>query len=156
MAAVLIACLLFSCATPALSTRRKLSEFRHMEWLLGNWMARSASYLYSETWKKTNDTVYSGCSLMLMGNDTVLKNLMTIEAGKFQISLYEKSGLDPAAVQNQYLMTKNKEGRLIFENRGTGEISRIMYYLREPEVLGVQVTGSGKPQESYNLRKMKR
>lgn len=145
---------LISCTPAKMSTSKKISSFKKMEWLLGKWTTMVPDFTFIENWEKLNDTVFTGNSLMIMLGDTVLNEQMSIESSIQNINFYNKSLQHADAAQNSYRLSKLKDDRIEFENTSGSAQNQIIYFHKTANVMNIYVKGSDKSQASYDMKKI--
>ncbi|GEM_PF-1108965 len=146
--------ILFSCNTANHFVSHKISTFKKMEWLLGQWDIRTMNYYYSENWRKENDTSFTGKSIMIVSGDTVLNDEMNIGSNKQVIFLSSKSKINYDSKKNLFKLTKVKKDRIIFENPANPEEKKVTYILSTPTMLNIHIEGNENTVESYGLHKI--
>ena len=60
-------------------------KMNHLEWIIGSWSNISPKGQLYENWVKTNDSVYTGNSFMVVKNDTVFSEMISLENRNGQI-----------------------------------------------------------------------
>ncbi len=145
--------LLVSCKTNYLSTKQKINTFKKLNCMLGKWVTYSTVYAVFENWKMIDDTTFKGKNIMILNNDTVLNEQMTIETGKNSINLYMKNLVIPDAPIENYKLEQIKTNKIVFKKSTINKIERITYYFVSPETLRILIESDGKSAESFNMKK---
>lgn len=115
--------------------------------MLGNWENKSEDGTLSESWKKVNDSTYTGTSYFLKGKDTIHNE--TIELTQLGENLSYNATVmgqnDDKAVAFPLTKTTNKS--LIFENPTHNYPKKITYTLVSKDSLVTEISGTqqGKP-----------
>lgn len=119
-----------------------VSKIRQMEWVIGKWENISAEGSLYEIWTKTNDTVYSGRSFMIVNNDTVFSERISLELKKnelFYIPTVSDQN-DSQPITFKFVSSENNE--IIFENKEHDFPQRIIYTNPKPDSLYARVEGN--------------
>ena len=146
--------LLFTACKTELSTQKKIAIMQQMDWLRGVWVVQTSSYTYFESWKKINDTLYRGKSVMLISRDTVFSERMSIEANKQSIILTTRNSQNPSSSIQSFLLSKVSKDKIVFFNRWNKEEQMISYILKSPDNMYIYVEGDKKSVASYTLEKI--
>jgi hypothetical protein len=123
------------------SCSRNEKQIEKLNWLIGNWEIIAPQGQLYEVWTKKNDSVFSGRTHMIMNNDTVFSETLSIEQKKdglyyFPAAYNEKDG-KPAYLK----LIKNNEGEFVFENLQLDFPRRIIYKNTRPDSLYARIEG---------------
>lgn len=120
------------------SQQNKLDQFK---WIIGSWQNISSDGELYEIWTKTNDSLYSGYGFMLLNNDTVFSE-------KISLQLKGNDLLYIPTVKNQnngepvsFKLVSDINGEFVFENKEHDFPQRIIYSNPNPDSLYARVEG---------------
>ncbi len=127
-------------------------------WLLGNWGNTSAEGVLSESWEKTNDSVYKGESYFVVKNDTVFSESIQLEEtnGKlvYVVTVPDQNDAKPV----RFEMTSINNNSFVFENLQHDYPNKIVYTKITNDSLVAKIFGTqkGKPAtETFAMAKLK-
>jgi hypothetical protein len=102
--------------TPAPEKEQERSRLEKADWLLGSWENSSEQGTMTETWMKDHANAYSAKTYLVIGKDTVFRELSKLEetGSNLQcvISIEGENDEEPVV----FKMTKQEEQLMIFEN----------------------------------------
>jgi len=143
-----------ACKPKYMSTRQKTQLLNKMGWLHGMWVTQASTFLMVETWKQVNDTVLKGSSIMIMANDTVLNEKMSIETNKYTVLFKSQNLMDVNSNTATFTLSKLTAKKIIFSNPSGKLETKISYVETAPGVMNIFIEGSGKPVESFSLHNL--
>ena len=121
---------------------KDLSKITQMDFFLGDWQNISNDGKFYESWKKTNDTLYSGVSYLIVGNDTTFKESIALELRNNELyyipSVSNQNGND--AVSFKLVKTENNE--YVFENKNHDFPEQIIYTKTTSDSLKARIEGN--------------
>ncbi len=127
-------------------------------WLLGTWEDRSTNGFFTESWVKQNDSLFVGKGSMVMGKDTVFKELLAIKqrgADLFYIpTVADQNGGKPI----EFKLTSSTKEQLVFENPAHDFPQKISYTQRGKNALVAEVSGVEKGvarSEKFEMKRVK-
>jgi len=133
--------ILFLLTLAACSTgpeRESLDQFKTLE---GDWSMKIGESYVGEVWTTKNDTLLSGYSYEITGNDTVItENLQIVSSpeGIFYIpTVYGQNNDEPVP----FRLTQSGEDEFIFENPEHDFPVKISYRFISPGQLRAEVSG---------------
>ncbi|MGZ3921616.1 MAG: DUF6265 family protein [Bacteroidia bacterium] len=148
----LIISLVQSCSDPATISNEPVSKgltLQHLNWLIGTWKFAKGQEVSYETWKKQNDTLLVGNSLVLLKNDTVFsEKLQLVQHGSnlFYIpSVRDQNNGQPVS----FKFVEFKKGEFNFVNKEHDFPQRIIYKNPQPDFYAHELKGL----KTENLRK---
>ncbi len=96
-------------------------------WLLGQWEAKEAETLFSETWQALDDSTLTAFSFMLKGNDTLFSENITLayRMGKIEyIPVFPGEKPEDAV---RFVLIDSTQQVFVFENKSHDFPQRIVY-----------------------------
>ena len=119
-------------------------KMNQLEWIIGSWSNISPKGQLCENWIKTNDSVYTGNSFMVVKNDTVFSEMISLENRNGQIFYIPtvKNENNGQAVLFKLLTSHSNE--VVFENKAHDFPQRIMYKNPVKDSLYARVEGMDK------------
>jgi hypothetical protein len=150
---VLVAAFSFGCTSPSSENQSSLHK---LDWLLGSWKNVSSEGTVYERWSKASDNSYSGHGFMIVNNDTVFSERISIEQkgnNVFYIPTVRDQN-DGKAVS--FKLISNEGSEFIYENKEHDFPQRIIYKSVSPDSLYARVEGTDKGtfrKEEFYLRK---
>lgn len=127
---------------------------KNIEKLCGRWATFSSLYTFFESWKKSNDSVFVGNTIMIFKNDTLFNdNMKLIKIGK-KWELITKSQLDVDLPEKVYILSRSNKNKLIFLLTDPKETEQLTYSFVEPEVMVINISTREKSVNSYRMRKV--
>ena len=120
---ILIIIILFS----ILQSCRNKSQIEKANWFIGDWENVSDEGSFREIWTKKNDSIYSGLSIVVIEQDTVFYENVSLEQKKDSV-FYNVSvkGQNKEQAVSFYL-TSSDNDKLVFENPNHDYPSKITY-----------------------------
>ncbi len=109
---------------------KETNPYEKMEifnWLEGHWEFEVDNGLFGEVWSKSNDSVFSGHGYMLIGEDTVSKELLRLEFRKGEIfyivTIEDHNDGKPV----NFKLTSDQNNTYVFENPEHDFPKKIIY-----------------------------
>lgn len=105
----------------------KFLKLTQLEWLAGSWEFETDDALFSESWTKMNDSVMSGKGFMLIGEDTVTKETITIELinnDVYYVVLVDGQNNNQEVA---FKLVSDSDNTFVFENKKHDFPQRIIY-----------------------------
>jgi hypothetical protein len=127
-----------------------------LQWLAGRWVMETPAGRLSEEWKKTSDSVYSGASFMVSGDDTLFsEKISLIRSGN------ELHYIPVVSDQNNgkpvvFRLASAQKGRWVFENPAHDFPQQIIYEHPHPDSLVATVAGIDKGKARQEVFRMKK
>ena len=146
--------ILFASCKTELTSQKKISILQQMEWLRGVWVSQTTAFTFFESWKKINDTLYTGKSVMLISRDTVFNERMSIEATNQSIILYSRNVQNSSISIQSFLLNKISKDKIEFFNPWNKEERKISYIKKSPDLMYLLIEGNKKSVASYTLEKI--
>jgi len=112
-----------------------------LDWFIGSWTGEIKGSIFSETWKKVNDSLFSGQSYFIKGSDTLSRETISLQQQDttvFYIPLVEGQN-DNKPVY--FKLTFSDNATAVFENPGHDFPQKITYELRNGDSLVATVSG---------------
>jgi hypothetical protein len=152
---VIVVCVLFiSCQN---KSEKNFEQLEKMNWLIGNWENKMDDGILSETWKKENDSTFSGKSYFIVNSkDTVHSETIILTQLNNQLiySPTVKGQNDDKPID--FIMTSDSENNFVFENPKHDYPQKIVYKKATENSLVATISGmqQGKQStESYPMKK---
>lgn len=103
------------------------SKIKKANWFIGDWENASDEGSFREIWTKTNDSVYSGISIVVIEQDTVFYENVSLEQKKDSVfyNVSVKGQNKDQAVS--FYLTSSDNDKLVFENPNHDYPSKITY-----------------------------
>lgn len=103
------------------------SKIEKANWFIGEWENTSDEGSFREIWTKTNDSVYSGISIVVIEQDTVFYENISLEQKKDSVfyNVSVKGQNKDQAVS--FYLTSSDYDKLVFENPNHDYPSKITY-----------------------------
>jgi hypothetical protein len=137
---------------------KEKSKIVGADWLLGKWENNSENGNLLETWKKVNDSIYSGESYFIKGKDTLHSEQIKLEQkgeNLLYIATVKGQNNDEAVT---FIHNATIEKQLVFENLKHDYPQKISYFIISKDNLAIEISGiqHGKPSSAkYSMKKMK-
>jgi hypothetical protein len=124
------------------SNSKEYKELKKMEWLLGNWEFEIDNGLFAEQWEVLNDSTYTGYGYMIIGEDTVSKELISIEEVKSGELWYGVTVSDQNEGENvRFKLVSSENNQFVFENKDHDYPQVIRYIYIDNESFTAVVEG---------------
>ena len=127
-----------------------------MDWLIGNWESKLPEGVLTETWKKDNDSTYSGNSFFITEKDTVhfesIKLYQKADSIIYSTTVIGQNNDDPV----EFNQTNTTENVFTFENLKHDYPQKIVYKKVNENNLVATISGiqqGKKNSESYPMQK---
>lgn len=119
--------LCFAIAVLLSSCNDNYSKLEKANWFIGDWENTSDEGSFREIWTKKNDSIYSGLSIVVIEQDTVFYENMSLEQIKDSIfyNVSVKGQNKDQAVS--FYLTSSDDDKLVFENPNHDYPSKITY-----------------------------
>ncbi|WP_396174136.1 DUF6265 family protein [Flavobacterium sp.] len=152
---VIVVCVLFnSCQN---KSEKNFEQLEKMNWLIGNWENKMDDGILSETWKKENDSTFSGESYFIINKkDTVHSETIILRQIKDELiySPTVKGQNNDESVD--FKLSSESENTFVFENPKHDYPQKIVYKKVDENSLIATISGiqQGKQStESYPMKK---
>ncbi|MEI6765379.1 MAG: DUF6265 family protein [Bacteroidota bacterium] len=152
----LFAFFIIACKTTGLDSNQKKKQFGKMAWMEGSWEYKCPEYQMYEVWKKTNDTLFEGRSIMIIGQDTSFTEKLSITGGGINIFYNTATDNEMYNTRSSYLLISSKGKKLMFENKDNKEQSLITYQRKKAGLMIVRMEGMEEGKnvvEQYAMKK---
>jgi hypothetical protein len=118
------------------------SQLQQLEWLLSQWQNSSPEGDFYESWIKTNDTSFTGTSLVIARGDTVFsESILLHQIGDnvyYSPTVSDQNNAQPVS----FKLISNTNGIFVFENKEHDFPQRIIYSNPQPDSLYARVEGN--------------
>jgi hypothetical protein len=160
IALIVLISLSFSCKKSDMtgSDDTEKDKIKAARWMLGSWQYKSAEGLLVESWKKVNDSTYSGSSYFIKGKDTIHYETIDLNQLKDKLSYNTTIVGQNNNKAVSFNLTSVSEESLVFENSTRDYPQKISYTHVSKDSLATEISGyqSGKPStEKYIMRRVK-
>jgi hypothetical protein len=149
--------LITGCKTTGLTKEQQAKQFEKMGWLIGCWQNISSETSITEEWKKLNDTAFLGTSMMISGADTLYREQIKLAPSGINIYYAIISHNVEKTLNSSYLLKKNQGGKLVFEDPGNKEQSRLTYVRKSNDRILLKIEGldgNKTSVETYDLKRI--
>ncbi len=123
------------------SDNNEKDKIKTAHWLLGQWETKSEDGTLTETWKKANDSTYSGQSFFLKGKDTIHYETILLQQVEDQLSYNANVRGQNNDKPVVFLLTETKENQLVFENEKHDYPQKISYTQVSKDSLVAEISG---------------
>ena len=152
---VIVVCVLFiSCQN---KSEKNFEQLEKMNWLIGNWENKMDDGILSETWKKENDSTFSGKSYFIVNSkDTVHSETIILTQLNDEL-IYRptvKGQNDDKPID--FIMTSDSENTFVFENPKHNYPQKIVYKKVNENSLVATISGMQQGKQSTESYPMKR
>jgi hypothetical protein len=128
-----------------------------MNWLIGNWENKMDDGILSETWKKENDSTFSGTTYFIINKkDTVHSETILLTQLNDEL-IYRptvKGQNDDKPID--FIMTSDSENTFVFENPKHNYPQKIVYKKVNENSLVATISGMQQGKQSTESYPMKR
>jgi Domain of unknown function (DUF6265) len=135
---------------------KNFEQLEKMNWLIGNWENKMPEGLLRETWKKENDSVFTGNSFFITEKDTVhFESIKMYQKGDsilYSATVVGQNNDEPV----EFNQTTATETEFIFENPKHDYPQKIVYKKVNDTNLVATISGiqqGKKSSESYPMQK---
>lgn len=166
LSAAILSSLLFSCqqkpkedatTTDDLKSTPKTYAFiDKASWLIGNWGHTSKEGILTETWVKTNDSLYKGETHFVVGKDTVFWEKVDLIQDNGKLSYIASVPGQNNEKPVRFDMTSMNDSLIIFENPAHDYPNKIVYNKIGKDSVFAEIFGTqkGKPAtEKFAMKK---
>ena len=152
---VIVVCVLFiSCQK---KSEKNFEQLEKMNWLIGNWENKMPEGLLTETWKKDNDSTFSGTSYFIINNkDTVHSETIILtqlnDELVYRPTVKGQNNDEPV----DFKLSSESENTFSFENPKHDYPQKIVYKKVNETSLIATISGTQqgkKSSESYPMKK---
>jgi hypothetical protein len=152
---VIVVCVLFnSCQN---KSEKNFEQLEKMNWLIGNWENKMDDGILSETWKKENDSTFSGTTYFIINKkDTVHSETILLTQLNDEL-IYRptvKGQNDDKPID--FIMTSDSENTFVFENPKHNYPQKIVYKKVNENSLVATISGMQQGKQSTESYPMKR
>jgi hypothetical protein len=135
---------------------KQFDKLEKMNWLIGNWENKLPDGLLVESWKKDNDSTYSGNSYFINTKDTVhFESIILIQKEDELIYTATVPGQNDDEPVD-FKMTLANESNFTFENPTHDYPQKITYKKINPNNLVATISGKQQGKETQESYPMKR
>jgi hypothetical protein len=152
---LLLSGFLFSCNNQ-LSSEKKGNKLDSILWLPGVWENKDSLLTTTETWERFNDTVFSGKSVSVAGNDTVFSEsirLVQIVNTLFYMPTVEDQN---QGKEISFKLTSFSPDCIVFENPSHDFPQKITYRKISNDSLIAEISGMENNRQKSEIFSMKR
>lgn len=139
--------ILFLLAISSFSCEQKSKTYAELEkthWFLGRWENKTPDGIFSEEWKKENDSVLVGESYFINGKDTLFAETVQLEQQGndlfYIVTVPSQNEEKPVA----FKLTSSTSNYLVFENPEHDFPKKITYKLVNKDSLYAEISDDGK------------
>jgi hypothetical protein len=139
------------------AVRLKKGGLKRLDWFIGSWTGEIKESIFSETWMKVNDSLFSGQSYFINGSDTLSRETISLlqqDTSVFYIPLVEgQNDNKPVYFKLVFLDSTNA----VFENPIHDFPQKIAYQYRNGDSLIAAISGmqDGKSQRiSFPMKRI--
>jgi hypothetical protein len=118
------------------------NEMDNLEWLIGEWINISEESEFYEIWLEVNDSSFYGESFLLVSNDTVFYETMTLEKRQNQIILTPITMNQNDGNPIPFKLISSEVDKFIFENKEHDFPQRIVYSNPQPDSIFAYIEGT--------------
>jgi hypothetical protein len=132
------------------------NSINKLDWLLGTWKNASSEGTLYEIWNKSSDSVYSGHGFMIVNNDTVFSERISLQQQGSHLYYIPTVKNQNEGKAVSFKLISDVRGEFIFENKEHDFPQRIIYKFLSPDSLYARVEGTDKGtfrKEEFYLRK---
>lgn len=149
--------LMLMCLTGCQQQKEAAQKNRLIEraaWIEGNWETRDGKFFLSETWRKTNDSLYEAVSVVIVGSDTVFREDVRLEQQGddlfYIVSVKGQNQEKPVA----FKLKQERKDELRFENPQHDFPTTIVYRNPVPDSLVAYISGpDGSKKQTFPFRR---
>ncbi|MFC2151350.1 DUF6265 family protein [Bacteroidota bacterium] len=109
------------------NTDSSADSFNKMKWIIGDWENVSDESQYYETWKRSNDSTYTGKSYLIANNDTLYTELLKVEILKNECYYIPQVSNQNEGKAIKFKLVSANNGKFVFENKLHDFPQRIIY-----------------------------
>ncbi|WP_432671436.1 DUF6265 family protein [Flavobacterium sp. SM2513] len=153
---ILFSCLSCKKETVLEQNKYQFTELQKVDWFLGRWENNSAEGNLSESWKKLNDSTFSGESYFVIENDTVFAETIQLEERNSQLTLVVSVPNQNKEQPVAFKLTENSGNKLIFENPKHDFPTKIIYNQVGSDSMVAEISGMKEGVLKSELFKMKK
>lgn len=136
--------------------KSKYTELEKAKWLLGSWENVTPQGVLAESWKRENDSTFSGISYFLKGKDTLSIEKIMLQQRGDQLSYIPIVPNQNAGKPVTFVMVAISDKQFVFENPKHDFPQRITYNLIKKDSIIAEISGTqnGKDKsETFPLKK---
>jgi hypothetical protein len=104
-----------------------VDELKQLEWLLGSWQFEVDNALFAEEWSIMNDSTFKANGIMIIGEDTVTKESITLEFRNGILSYVVLVEGENDGKPVSFPLLSSTENKFVFENTLHDFPQRIIY-----------------------------
>jgi hypothetical protein len=149
---------MLSCTGDKTSHRKNENFLKKFEWLLGSWSNISEKGIATETWRKENDSLFSGEGFFVAGNDTVSSETISLEYNSGQINYIPTVSDQNDRMRVKFKLTSSSDNKWVFENPVHDFPQKIIYIKIEDDSLLAEISGlidGNMESVSFPMKKLK-
>ncbi len=129
-----------SCVTK--NSKPEKAGLNRLDWFIGSWTGETSESIFTETWVKVNDTLFTGQSYFIKGNDTLGSETISLQqqdTSVFYVPLVEGQN-DNKPIS--FKLTYSDGTNAVFENPEHDFPQKIAYQLKENDSLIATISGN--------------
>lgn len=134
--ATIIAFSLISC-----NEKNDYKELSKMNWLIGTWSNSNDAKVYTEVWKKENDSTFTGYSNITKEKDTIFSELMTLSQKGDSLYCIVSVNDQNNGESVSFTLTSSNNNKFVFENPKHDFPTKIVYNKVNNDSIFAQVSG---------------
>jgi hypothetical protein len=129
-----------SCVTE--NRKPEKAGLNKLDWFIGSWSGQTSESIFTESWVKVNNTLYSGQSYFIKGSDTLSRETISLQqhdTSLFYVPLVEgQNGNKPV----YFRLTFSDSVNAVFENPEHDFPQKIAYHLKPGDSLIATISGN--------------
>ena len=137
---IVLSLLSASCVTE--NHKPEKAGLNKLDWFIGSWTGVTSESIFTETWQKVNDTLFTGQSYFIKGSDTLSSETISLQqrdTSVFYVPLVEGQN-DNKPIH--FRLTFSDSVNAIFENPEHDFPQKIVYQLKENDSLIATISGN--------------
>jgi antitoxin component YwqK of YwqJK toxin-antitoxin module len=113
-----------------------------MEWLDGNWTSVVQGNKVTESWRRSNDSTWTGQSKFLKNGEVLFSEEMTISKHNDVFSFTSSSDDQNEGQSIQFIAKEINKNKVVFENLEHDFPQQIVYEKNHPDSMLAYITGN--------------
>ena len=137
---IVLSLLSASCVTE--SRKPEKAGLNKLDWFIGSWTGVTSESIFTETWQKVNDTLFTGQSYFIKGSDTLSSETISLQqhdTSVFYVPLVEGQNDNKPIF---FKLTYSDGTNAVFENPEHDFPQKIVYQLKENDSLIATISGN--------------
>ncbi len=137
---IVLSLLSASCVTE--NHKSEKAGLNKLDWFIGSWSGESSESIFTETWEKVSDTLFTGQSYFIKGSDTLSSETISLQqhdTSVFYVPLVEGQNDNKPIF---FKLTYSDGTNAVFENPEHDFPQKIVYQLKENDSLIATISGN--------------